>query len=190
MGEVRYWINRVFLAFGVLALIGVGLGFGYVYLFGDGTLHVVAPSDGALSVEIDGHAVRVERGEHGKIPVKHGKHHVKVRVDGSDPVEFADVPFRNGFSEEVVPVDPDQCFVELEVSDAFYGAGDKLPTVRTRHLGAQPFSLASSTYLRAKELPSSVDEGSTVALLVPMHCDDAQLPDAKVLELLDLDKKH
>jgi len=189
VGEVRYWINRVFLAFAVLALVGAGLGFGYVYLFGDGTLHVVAPSDGGLTVEVDGRSVRVGQGEHGKIPVKHGKHHVKVQIDGNEPLEFADVPFRNGFSEEVVPVDPDQCFVELEVSDAFYGAGDKLPTVRNRH-PAQPFALASSTYLRAKELPSSVDEGSAVALLVPMHCDDSKLPDAKVLELLDLDKKH
>jgi hypothetical protein len=146
-----------------------------------------------MRAEVDG--VEVARLDApGVYPVKvPGGDHTVVLRGASDEQRFS-LSRTSGLDEHLLPTDPDVCFVDLEVSAALYQPGVPFFAASgTACGGALDLARRVSVYdqfpvevrdphFHADELPTTIDLGTGVFLLVPVAC--AEAADARPEELL------
>lgn len=149
------------------------------WISGSGTLHVVAPYDGPLTVRLDGEDVAtVPAGAHHELEIEQGEHGLElVRADGQGVVHDLDVD--SGFYETLAPAQG-QCFVELDGTEAYYGH-DPAPEVEDRHFAAEPFEVGSSHYYGEGELPGTISDNASVYLIFEVPCAMSSSGDSQLL---------
>ncbi len=157
-----------------------------------GELHVLAPGDRRVSVDIDGAlAGRIPAGRHDAFPVSRGTHVVDITLGGGrETVSYA---FRvpSGLWEGVAPSSAEQCLAQLEVSGAFYeGARIRdgmlpLPRLVDRFRGGAGgrgvVTAGGAVYFAVEELPAEVTEGAEVYLVLEIPCDLMDAPERDVV---------
>jgi hypothetical protein len=169
----------------VLAVVGIPVALigAYMaiteYFGGTGTLHVAAPTDSSLTVWVDG----VERstltpGVHREIELEQGDHQIElVRADGQRVSHALDVD--DGFYEGLAPA-PNQCWVELDGTEAYYGSAPR-PELEARYFDAAPFDLSSGRYFDEATLPSQIQDGHHVYLMFEVPCAMRSASDAQLI---------
>jgi hypothetical protein len=148
------------------------------YFTGAGKVHLVGPYDGT-AVSVDGKpAQELGEGEHLRLELAQGEHTLAFG-DVSRKVQV-----KNGFTELLVPVSEEQCFVLLDVSKSHYdfghGGGVPLPKLDRRFKG-NIGELPSHTYFGESALPSSINEGDSCNLLEEVDCEELDLDDSKLI---------
>lgn len=151
----------------------------YQFMNGQGQIHVVPSPGETVNISIDNGPPEVASPlSHWRRSVPQGAHHVAIM--GPLGTTQMDVNVSNGFWSNVIPTSPSQCFVELDATHYYFGAGRSLPTVLNRYQANEPISVGGD-YLSEDELPSSVDERTTVRMLVPLSCGILPQPDAQLV---------
>jgi hypothetical protein len=177
LGMVRLVIAVVI---GVPVLICVGIGAFYTWLFGAGSVHVMAPTFAAATVLVDGNvAAALDAGEHMELSVAQGAHKVTVKTDaGSADV---DIDVASGFTELFVGGPNDRCFADLDVTDFYYEGTPRPPTIEQRWHGDRPYSPHSSTVYAEAALPKEISEHSHEYMVMEIPCDAMDAPEAQLV---------
>lgn len=149
---------------------------------GNGTVHLVPSPGETVAISIDGAPPEtVYENQHWRRDLPQGAHH--VTVTGPLGVQQMDVNVSSGFYSDLIPTSPSQCWVELDATHFYFGASRSLPTVLNRYPATATISV-SGDYLSEDELPSSIDDRSTVRMLVPISCGVMGQPDAQLVDML------
>ncbi len=149
---------------------------------GSGTLHLVPSPGETVGVSVDGSPPEtVYENQHWRRELPQGTHHVVVT--GPLGIQQMDVNVSNGFWSNLVPTSPSQCWVELDATHFYFGSSRALPTVLNRYQATTTITVGSD-YLSEGELPSSIDDRSTVRMLVPISCGVMGQPDAQLVDML------
>ncbi|MDP2306204.1 MAG: hypothetical protein Q8P18_09280 [Pseudomonadota bacterium] len=166
------------------ALLSIGAWAVFQGLSGNTTIYLYHSDNEAMSVDVDG--VEVARlTVPGAYPVRvaGGDHALVLR--GARGEQRFSLLRTSGLDEHLLPTDPDICFVDLDVSGALYKPGIPfLPASGTACAGALDLARRVSVYdrfpvevesphFRVDELPTTIDLGTPVFLLVPVACAEA-----------------
>ena len=153
----------------------------------DGTLVFFAPTHTIARLVVDGQSIEIEPGEVGRVTVEHGAHTVEVQTPHP---RRATVTIDSGRNLIAVPLGPEQCFVELNVTLSHYGdgAGTSPPRVSDRVRHQDPFHVPQTYALTEDELPDHTTERvnsrgdivgiNLVHLFRPVPCDVMEQDDA------------
>ncbi|MGE0788653.1 MAG: hypothetical protein AB7S26_23480 [Sandaracinaceae bacterium] len=177
------WLRNIRLV--IAAVIGIPLAIiaGVMALVewwsGEGTVHVVAPLDSAVTILIDGApSGTVNAGGHSEIELAQGDHEIQLqRADGVSGNHALDVD--SGYFEVLTPASG-QCFVELDGTEAYYGSAPR-PEVEERHFDGQPIEVNGSTYYDDQHLPSQISDSAHVYLMFEVPCTMSAASDAELL---------
>lgn len=151
----------------------------YQFVSGSGTMHIVPLPNEQVSVAIDnGPAEVIAANQHWRRDLPQGQHH--VTITGPFGVQNTDVNVSNGFWSYVVPTSASECFVEVEATHFYFGTSRSLPTVTGRYPSTEPVSVGSD-YLSESELPSSIDDRSSIHMLWPVSCGILNQPDQQLI---------
>jgi hypothetical protein len=168
---------------GVPVMLCVGVGALYTWLFGAGQLEVLAPRDQDLTVLVDGApAATVPAGQHRRVSLPQGGHDVRFSVGGRELAPQS-IDVASGFDRWFDVGDPDRCFADLDVTEAFYG--DEPPTVEARFHGDQPYDLPAGALFSEDELPKEIREHEHVRMVLELpSCALADGPEPELLAAL------
>jgi uncharacterized RDD family membrane protein YckC len=179
----RILLYLVLAVVGGLALIG-SVSAGVEHFLFAGRLHLVAPRGAELRVQLDAEpAIVLPPGTHLAVKVDRGAHVVSLRLRGEETSQSFQTS--GGFWHAFTSVEPDQCFVMLDVSDSHYGAaladGTRLlPGLEQRY---QPqlvvLSWLDDVFFDPAELPESSQ--NPVKLVTQLGCEALSLPDEDLL---------
>jgi len=172
---------------GFLALVGLGVGGVSLraYLVGEGWVHVMFPADDIGTLKVDGKEVKAHepRTRTRTFLVKQGKHQISVeRPSGASTAYSLEV--KDGFAFMVVPIDDQQCFTLIDVTDSRYGGGKKPSKVLARYTTHGPMDIPGCPYFGNESLPDSIKSNSSAQMLQDIPCAMAAYGDAQLLKTL------
>lgn len=173
MGAVIFGVPLAMLA----GVIGIAA-------FGRGTVHVVAPEDAGMTVQLDGEPpVAVNPGEHRLLGAGSGAHQLVVTVGGVRTEERFEL--RSGLSEVFVGA-PSRCYAMLDITGLAYSRGivDRLtdessgPRVVEAFRGeAIPQRRPIHTWVFSDtDLPDKLRNGQRAVRPLEIDCADVDLP--------------
>jgi hypothetical protein len=162
-------VAAIGLTVGVFGFVAVILGF--VFMFGPGHVFVVAPSDRALEVSVDGgKPEHVRAGGHVLLNLGQGTRSIHFAPVDGPPVDVTvDVP--SGFANQLAML-PGTCFAEVDVTDSHYGRGDGRAELIEVHR-APGAVLTGVPVFRESELPAHISENVRQTLVSEVPCDAA-----------------
>jgi hypothetical protein len=171
-----------FLALMCLGVAGISL---RAYLFGEGWIHVMFPADDIGTLKVDGREVRTQppRNRTRTFMVSQGKHRITVERPSGASTAYA-LEVKDGFAFMVVPVDDQQCFAMIDVTDSRYGDGKGPSTVLARYTTHGPMDIPDCPYFGVESLPKSIKSNSTALVLRDIPCSMAGYDDARLLKEL------
>lgn len=176
------------LRLGFLIALGLGL-LGLTlreFLAGEGRVHVMFPANdiGVLKVDDQEVAADQPRNRTRSFLVKQGMHQISVeRPSGARAAYSLNV--QDGFAFMVVPVDEQQCFALIDVTESHYGNGKGPSKVLQRFTARAPMTVPSYTYFGEENLPASIKSIKSVHMLQDMPCSMAGLGDTELLAALE-----
>lgn len=142
------------------------------YMNGKGEIHVQAPMDSGVTVFVDGdETAQLKPGQHQKLALEQGERAVKLVTDRGGEITH-DLKIESGFFEALLPASK-QCFAELDVYDTYYTSEQPppMPDVDATYSDGSPIDVSSTMHFAEAALPSTVQEGSTVQLLLEIPCE-------------------
>jgi hypothetical protein len=164
---------------GILVLVGLAfLGGSYLFtrLFGSGSLHVLTVGPGGGNVSVDGTPTleQTQDEDHFAFKLSQGNHEVTVTDPGTGKAITYSVNISDGFTEVLLPVRADQCFVRFDMTDAAYSSSrnkEKPPPVSGQYKNkGEPITLPSSTYFTFDEMPKKRRNKESVYMLRDVPC--------------------
>lgn len=169
----------------VLGLVAVGVigFFGFQYLNGAGTIHVVAEEGRTLELAVNGEVVspKLSQFGHQKYEIPQGSHEIEVRDPVASTAKKYKVEIDSGFSEFLLPKDDQQCFTRLDVTRRMYSAKGGMPEIKEKWTKIEPIDLPGTNYFHEEETPKSIKEKTKVHLVLPIACASATSPDDAIL---------
>ncbi len=179
-------INRLYIYGGIAVVIAVLTGVALLWddATGTGTVHVIGPTTGAVTLFVDGEQ-RTALGmrEHHRLELEQGTHEIRlVHVSGAERTHS--ILIEDGGYNRVVP-GPSQCFADLDVTDAHYrttyGTQAQPTTVEARHFDGEPFGVGGRRYFSAHMLPNDISRGARAHLVLEVPCNLASASDAALV---------
>ncbi|MGE0785845.1 MAG: hypothetical protein AB7S26_09170 [Sandaracinaceae bacterium] len=135
---------------------------------GDGRVHVIGPVAGAVNIDLDGvHVNAVAPREAHAFTLTQGEHDLRLAPVGA-PAREHHLTVDDGSYDRVAPM-TDQCFVNLDVTEVYYGSAPR-PLLVGRHFEGEPFDVGASQYFSEHGLPQSISRGAHTNLLVEVPC--------------------
>ena len=178
-------MTKIKLGFLALILLGVGGISLRAYLFGEGWVHVMFPADDIGTLKVDGKEVKAHqpRNRTHTFLVKQGKHQISVeRPSGASTAYSLDI--KDGFAFMLVPIDDQQCFVVIDVTDSRYGGGKGPSKVLARYTTHGPVDVPDCPYFGEESLPDNIKSSATARLVRDIPCAMASYGDAQLLTAL------
>ena len=155
-----------------------------MWMFGEGSLHVMAPDFEDATVSVDGQELAtLSPGQHRTIDLAQGAHTVTLTTASGATVTH-ELDVSSGFWQQFTPVEG-QCVAVVEATDYFYTGEENaaglspLPTLEERHRG--PFDVSSSYYYSVDALPSTINEDTTVRLVQNIPCEMMELSSKEIV---------
>jgi hypothetical protein len=147
----------------------------FTRFFGSGTLHVVTVGSGGVNLSVDGTPTleSLQDEDHYTFKISQGQHEVKITDPGTGTSTTYSVNVPDGFTDVLLPVRADQCFVRFNMTTAAYSSGnsDQPPPVVDRFKnGGQPITVPSSTYFTFEEMPKKRRDKQSVYMLRDVPC--------------------
>jgi len=179
-------ITKIKLGFLLLAGLGVGAMALRAYLAGEGWVHVMFPADDIGTLKVDGQEVKAHepRNRTRTFLVKQGKHQISVeRPSGASTAYSLDV--KDGFAFMVVPIDSQQCFALIDVTESRYGGGKGPSKLLARYTTHGPTDIPGCPYFGEESLPSTIKSNSRAELRQDIPCAVAAYSDSQLLEALE-----
>jgi hypothetical protein len=176
-------ITKLKLGFVGVISLGAGAMCLRAYLYGEGWIHVMFPADDIGRLMVDGVEVKAlqPRNRSRTFLVKQGKHQITVeRPSGARASYPLDV--RNGAAFMVVPIDGQQCFAQIDVTNSRYGSGAGAATVVARYTSHQPADVPDCPSFGVENLPPTIKGDKE--LLQDFPCSMATLSDEQLLNAL------
>ena len=171
-----------------LGLVGViCLGVGAIslraYLYGEGWIHVMFPADDIGRLMVDGVEVKAlePRNRSRTFLVEQGKHQISVERPSGARASYA-LDVKDGWAFMVVPVDDQQCFVQIDVTESRYGRSSGPAKVVARLTSHQPADVHDCPSFGVESLPPTIKYDK--AMLLDFPCSLAALSDEQVLTAL------
>lgn len=149
---------------------------------GTGTLHVVGPRTGAVTIFVDGEQRNaLAAREHHRLELPQGAHEIRlVPVSGQERTH--QIVIENGGYAQLVPC-TDQCFVDLDVTDVHYTrAQQHAISVVGRHFDGRPFDVSRDRYYSEGALPNQISRGARAHLVLEVPCNMASASDAALAQ--------
>jgi hypothetical protein len=181
MNTLRKIRMVLMLVFGVPALLCVGGVAVWETLFGAVTVHALGPA----TVWVDGEeVVAIHDYDEVSFEVAQGQH--TIRILGPSGAAEVTRDLDSAWDDWLFP-SPDQCFLQLDVTDTFYGAGaSEQPFIEARHGDGAMIELPAAWAFFSDDLPSSIGEHSHAFLFLDLPCDRIQDDEAVLLAELGL----
>lgn len=176
-------ITKLKLGFVGVICVGVGAMSLRAYLYGEGWIHVMFPEGDIGRLMVDGTEVKAHqpRNRTHTFLVKQGKHQISVeRPSGARASYSLDV--KDGWEFMVVPVDDQQCFVQIDVTESRYGRGTGTAKVLRRYTTHQPAHVPDCPAFGVENLPPTTKYDEEMLLDFP--CSMAALSDEQLLKAL------
>lgn len=166
-----------------LVVIGVAGFFGYTYLFGAGTVHLVTDNGRTLELVVDGEVLTPSRSQfgHQRYDVPRGLHTVEVRDPVAQKSKSYSVSIQDGFTELLLPRDEEQCFARIDVTAPLYLSKGGPPVIKQKWTESAPIELPGTNYFHEEETPRTIKEKARVHLVRPIACATASSPDVAIL---------
>jgi len=176
---------KVRLAFLGLICLGVGAVSLRAYLVGEGWVHVMFPANDIGKLMVDGKEIEAHqpRNRTHTFLVKQGKHQISVeRPSGARAAYSLDI--KDGFAFIVIPIDGQQCFALLDVTESRYGGGKGPTKVVARYTAHAPMGVPGCPYFGEESLPDSIKSNSDAQMLQDIPCSMATLSDTELIKEL------
>ncbi len=180
--------KRVILILAVSVVVGLTLIFsitaGVQHFLFAGSLHLLAPRDAELRVQLDGGPVVVlQAGMHTELKVKRGPHVVSLQARGEETTQTFETS--GGYWQAFLSVEPNQCFVLLDVTGSHYGsvlADGTMPLPRLEQRYTPQLvrvSWPNDVFFDLADLPSA--SKYQVKLVAQLTCDALSQSDEELL---------
>ncbi len=176
MSGLRKLRMILLLVFGVPSLLCVGGVAVWETLFGEVTVAVLGPA----TVWIDGElAATVTDYEALQVELPQGAHTLKIQTELGAAELSADLD--SAWDSWLLP-SPGQCFLQLDVTDTYYGYGESEdPFIKARHGDGALIELPANWAFFEDDLPESISEHAQAYLIIDLPCDRIQDSDADLL---------
>lgn len=181
--KLRILETILLVLFGIPSMLCVGSAVIYGIFWGEVKVAVVAPPESDLELQIGQiHSETIPAGEHRVLELAQGQYPLSASAGGQTMQSTLDLS--NGFDAFLVVL-AEQCLVQVDVTEIFYGGSSDVPHIEARFTGPSIVEYPwSSSGFHPDSMPYSISESGSAYMFQQLPCELLSLEDEALMGVL------